>query len=168
MAQISRSPRNPKNLPRHFTKPPHQRNTKIQTHRWHHLLQLRRHRKNARKVTWKKTKRPATAPVKFAPASQQIKLTEMLSCRAQSRHLRSRHTFLLLLLNCKVIYTGKLVHYKSILKDVVHNTKPFGTNHIERKNLSLRTHLKRLNRKTICFSKSFILLQCVLRIYFWG
>lgn len=74
----------------------------------------------------------------------------------------------LLLSNPKAIYTDKLVHYKSILKDSVHNTKLFGTNHIERKNLSLRTHLKRLNRKTICFSRSFILLQCVLRIYFWG
>ena len=74
----------------------------------------------------------------------------------------------LLLSNPKTIYTDKLVHYKSLLNNIVHNTKPFGTNHIERKNLSLRTHLKRLNRKTICFSRSFILLQCVLRIYFWG
>ena len=168
MAQISRSPWTPKNLSWHLTKPPHQRNTKVQTHRWHHLLQLRGHLKNAWKVIWTKTKFNATAPVKFAPASQQIKLTEMLSCRAQSRHLRSRHTFLLLLLNCKVIYTGKLVHYKSILKDVVHNTKPFGTNHTKRKYFSLRTHLKRLNRKTISFSRSFILLQCFLRIYFGG
>lgn len=74
----------------------------------------------------------------------------------------------LLLSNTKTIYMDKLVHYKSLLSDVIHNTKPFCTNHIERKNLSLRTHLKRLNRKTICFSRSFILLQCVLRIYFWG
>lgn len=74
----------------------------------------------------------------------------------------------LLLSNPKTIYTDKLVHYKSLLSDVVHNTKPFGINNIERKNLSLRIHLKRLNRKTICFSRSFILLHCVLRIYFWG
>ena len=74
----------------------------------------------------------------------------------------------LLLSNPKTIFTDKLIHYKSLLNEKVHNIKPFGTNHIERKNLSLRTHLKRLNRKTICFSKSFIILQCVLRIYFWG
>lgn len=74
----------------------------------------------------------------------------------------------LLLSNPKTIYTDKLVHYKSIINNAVHNTKPFGTNHIERKNLSLRTHLKRLNRRTICFSRSFIILQCVLRIYFWS
>lgn len=74
----------------------------------------------------------------------------------------------LLLSNPKTIYTDKLVHYKSIINNAVHNTKPFGTNHIERKNLSLRTHLKRLNRITIFFSRSFIILQCVLRIYFWS
>lgn len=74
----------------------------------------------------------------------------------------------LLLSSPKKIYTDKLVHYKSIIVNTIHSTKPFGTNYIERKNLSLRTHLKRLNRKTICFSRSFILLQCVLRIYFWG
>ncbi|WP_445717380.1 hypothetical protein [Flavobacterium sp.] len=39
-----------------------------------------------------KTLTPVTALVKFAPASQQMELTEMLSCRAQSRHLRSRLT----------------------------------------------------------------------------
>ena len=74
----------------------------------------------------------------------------------------------LLLSNPKTIYTDNLVHYKSLLNEFIHRTKPFGTNHIERKNLSLRTHLKRLNRKTICFSRSFIILQCILRIYFWG
>ena len=74
----------------------------------------------------------------------------------------------LLLSNPKTIFTDKLIHYKSLLNENVHNIKSFGTNHIERKNLSIRTHLKRLNRKTICFSKSFIILQCVLRIYFWG
>jgi hypothetical protein len=42
------------------------------------------------------------------------------------------------------------------------------TNHIERKNLSLRTHLKRLNRRTICFSKSLVILSACLRIYFWS
>ena len=74
----------------------------------------------------------------------------------------------LLLSNPKTIYTDKLIHYKSLLNGTNHITKPFGTNHIERKNLSLRTHLKRLNRKTICFSRSFIMLQCILRIYFWS
>ncbi|HMW09684.1 MAG TPA: transposase, partial [Bacteroidia bacterium] len=32
----------------------------------------------------------------------------------------------------------------------------------------LRTHLKRLNRRTICFTRSAIMLFACLKIYFWG
>ncbi|WP_188464902.1 IS1 family transposase [Marivirga lumbricoides] len=39
---------------------------------------------------------------------------------------------------------------------------------MERKNLSLRTHLKRLNTRSICFSKSKVMLIACLTIYFWG
>lgn len=74
----------------------------------------------------------------------------------------------LLLSSPKAIYTDGLAHYKSLLETVVHKVNRFGTNQIERNNLSMRTHLKRLQRKTICFSRSYILLQCVLRIYFWS
>lgn len=66
------------------------------------------------------------------------------------------------------INTDKLNLYGFIIPQVIHNTKQYGTNNIERKNLSLRTHLKRLNRRTICFSKSTALLTACLRIYFWG
>jgi insertion element IS1 protein InsB len=66
------------------------------------------------------------------------------------------------------INTDKLNLYGFIIPHPIHNTKQYGTNNIERKNLSLRTHLKRLNRKTICFSKSIVLLSACLRIYFWG
>ncbi len=38
---------------------------------------------------------------------------------------------------------------------------------MERFNLNLRIHLKRLNRRTICFSKNLIVLTAVLKIYFW-
>lgn len=73
----------------------------------------------------------------------------------------------LLLSSSKRIYTDGLVHYKSLIGALIHKVKRFGTNRIERKNLSIRTHVKRLSRKTICFSRSFIMLMCVLRIYFW-
>jgi len=36
---------------------------------------------------------------------------------------------------------------------------------IERKNLNFRTHLKRLNRKTICFSKSELIHDNVIGMY---
>ena len=74
----------------------------------------------------------------------------------------------LLLATPKAIYTDGLVHYKSLINKVIHRVTRFGTNQIERNNLSMRTHLKRLQRKTICFSRSYIQLQCILRIYFWS
>jgi len=66
------------------------------------------------------------------------------------------------------IYTDKLSHYRSIIPKGIHKVTPYGTNHIERKNLTLRTHLKRLSRRTICFSKSAAMLTACLKIYFWG
>jgi IS1 family transposase len=72
------------------------------------------------------------------------------------------------LAKAKTIFTDGLKHYKYLVDKSIHSVKRFGTNHIERKNLSLRTHLKRLNRKTICFSRSNIILIAVLKIYFWS
>jgi IS1 family transposase len=72
-----------------------------------------------------------------------------------------------LLSNPKTIYTDGLLLYKLLIHKTIHKVTRFGTNRIERKNLSLRTHLKRLNRRSICFSKSLIILNAVLRIYFW-
>lgn len=66
------------------------------------------------------------------------------------------------------INTDKLNLYGFIIPQAMHNTKQYGTNNIERKNLSLRTHLKRLNRRSICFTKSIFLLSACLKIYFWG
>lgn len=66
------------------------------------------------------------------------------------------------------IYTDGLRNYKYLIGKKVHKVIRFGTNHIERLNLNLRIHLKRLNRRTICYSKSLVLLNAVLKIYFWG
>lgn len=74
----------------------------------------------------------------------------------------------LLLSNAVKIYTDKLRQYATLLPKCIHSTKRNGTNHIERKNLTLRTHLKRLSRRTICFSKSVRMLSACLKIYFWG
>ena len=72
------------------------------------------------------------------------------------------------LAKAKTIYTDGLKHYPFLIEKNVHKVTRFATNHIERKNLSLRTNLKRLNRKTICYSRSFVVLLCILRIYFWS
>lgn len=68
----------------------------------------------------------------------------------------------------KRIYTDRLRNYQSLIDKSIHRTTLHGTNHIERHNLTLRTHLKRLTRKTICYSRSAAILFAVLKIYFWG
>lgn len=68
----------------------------------------------------------------------------------------------------KTIFTDKLKNYRHLIEQNIHKTFKRGTNHIERMNLNLRTHLKRLNRKSICFSKSLMMLRACLTIYFWG
>ncbi len=67
----------------------------------------------------------------------------------------------------KKIYTDRLKNYKYLMPETLHSVKRFGTNKIERVNLNLRTHLKRLSRRTICYSKSVMMLVACLKIYFW-
>nr|WP_321232907.1 IS1 family transposase [uncultured Psychroserpens sp.] len=74
----------------------------------------------------------------------------------------------LLLLYPKCIYTDRLNIYPSIIPKAIHKRFQYCTNIIERHNLTLRTHVKRLSRKTICFSKNEKYLEAHLRIYFWG
>ena len=68
----------------------------------------------------------------------------------------------------RLIATDGLSVYKSLIPPTLHITSAHQTLNIERNNLNLRTHLKRLSRKTICFSKSDEMLKAVLRIYFWS
>ena len=74
----------------------------------------------------------------------------------------------LLFSNAKTIHTDKLLNCKLLIPNSVHSTRRFGTNHIERFHLNIRTHIKRLSRRTICFSKSIPILMAVLKIYFWS
>jgi insertion element IS1 protein InsB len=74
----------------------------------------------------------------------------------------------LLRLNPKVIRTDKLTLYEHLIPKQLHWRGAAVINRIERKNLSIRTHLKRLSRRTICFSRSLKMLESCLRIYFWG
>jgi IS1 family transposase/transposase-like protein len=74
----------------------------------------------------------------------------------------------LLLLNPKRICTDGWAPYKTLIPKDIHIVSRYQTNRIERLNLNLRTHLKRLNRKTICYSKCIILLSSIIKIYFWG
>jgi insertion element IS1 protein InsB len=67
----------------------------------------------------------------------------------------------------KQIITDKLKNYRYLIDINLHSTKHRGINHIERMNLTLRTHLKRLNRRSLAYSKSILMLSAVLKIYFW-
>lgn len=65
-------------------------------------------------------------------------------------------------LNPKRIFTDRLPVYSKLIENDKHITTSYKINHIERMNLTLRTHLKRLTRKTICYSKSEeMLINCV-------
>jgi len=74
----------------------------------------------------------------------------------------------LLLAKCQKVYTDRPGICRLIIPEAVPFYARHGFNHIERKNLSLRTHLKRLCRKTICYSKSEQMLEACIRIYFWA
>ncbi|MEO1030039.1 MAG: IS1 family transposase [Bacteroidota bacterium] len=68
----------------------------------------------------------------------------------------------------KIIFTDRLKTYRSLIPRAQHNTRKKNTTVIERNNLTLRIHLKRLSRKTICFSRNFEMLEATLKLYLWG
>jgi insertion element IS1 protein InsB len=72
----------------------------------------------------------------------------------------------LLLSGVQTIKTDKLNIYQTLIPPERHTCTAYCTNHIERNNLNLRTHLKRLSRRTICFSKSIAMLRACLALYF--
>lgn len=73
----------------------------------------------------------------------------------------------LLISGVRNIKTDNLNIYQSLIPASRHIRGSYVINHIERNNLNLRTHLKRLGRRTICFSRSLIMLEACMKIYFW-
>ena len=67
----------------------------------------------------------------------------------------------------KYIYSDGLNIYKSLIKSEIHKVYLRCTNYIERKNLTLRTQLKPLNRKTLCFTRSATMLHCKFHLWAW-
>jgi insertion element IS1 protein InsB len=65
----------------------------------------------------------------------------------------------------KKYYTDHLNFYKKTLMDSEHIVGKANTWKIERKNLNFRTHLKRLNRRTICYSKNEEIHDNVIGMY---
>jgi IS1 family transposase len=69
-------------------------------------------------------------------------------------------------LHPKKIFTDKLNLYPGIIHKEIHSTARYKTNQIERSNLTIRNSLKRLSRKTLCYSKSEKMLEAVILLYF--
>ena len=63
------------------------------------------------------------------------------------------------------IFTDKLKHYKFLIPESIHRIIPRAIYSIERNNLTMRTHFKRLNRKKVWFSRSTNMLIAIIRIY---
>ena len=64
-----------------------------------------------------------------------------------------------------IYHTGDWGSYTKYIPPEMHRTDRDKTWKIERKNLNFRTHLKRLNRKTICFSKNEQIHDNVIEMY---
>lgn len=69
--------------------------------------------------------------------------------------------------DCQVMRycTDELETYQKLLPPARHWIGKDGTQRIERNNLNFRTHLKRLQRETICFSKSEAMHYAVTKLY---
>ncbi|MEM9535813.1 MAG: IS1 family transposase, partial [Cyanobacteria bacterium P01_E01_bin.45] len=62
-------------------------------------------------------------------------------------------------------YTDTWGAYKRLLEPSQHTVGKANTQTIERKHLTLRTRIKRLARKTICFSKTTLMHDTVLGLF---
>jgi insertion element IS1 protein InsB len=71
------------------------------------------------------------------------------------------------LFGCAVenFYTDDWQSYRKTLPAERHKISKAETLNIERHNLNFRTHLKRLHRRTICFSKSDEMHSAVIKLY---
>jgi insertion element IS1 protein InsB len=68
-------------------------------------------------------------------------------------------------LNISLHYTDKLNIYKAFFSVDEHAVSKFKMQRIERLHLTYRTRIKRLNRKTICFSKCTEMHDLVIGIF---
>lgn len=98
------------------------------------------------------------------------KTRQVVDFRVGKRNKRNIKTVIdsLLFSNANRIFTDGLTTYKGLIPKEIHKVVPHNTNYIERKNLNLRTHIKRLTRRSICFSKSVVMLSAIMKIYFWA
>ena len=105
--------------------------------------------------------------VAYAWERKERRVVAMRIGRRSKRHLRPLIDTLLLA-DARRIRTDGLDIYRSLIPHRIHRALRFGTNGIERMNLTLRTRLKRLARRTISYSKSTAMLHACVAIACWG
>lgn len=105
--------------------------------------------------------------IAYAICSKTKKVIDFIAGKRTKRTLKMIVNTLLLS-NVEAIKTDRLSIYQSLIPPHLHKRYAYNINHIERNNLNLRTHLKRLSRRSICFSKSKEMLECCVKIYFLG
>jgi insertion element IS1 protein InsB len=86
----------------------------------------------------------------------------------RTKHNLGKLTSKLMALMPRRIHTDGLNVYPTLIPAEVHKAGKWGTLAIERNNLTLRINMKRLARRSICFSRSVEMLESCLRIWFWG
>ncbi len=100
--------------------------------------------------------------------SQELKQVLSLAVGTRSKSNLRLVISPLLAIDVESINTDGYPGYRGVVPKKKHTTYKRRNNGIERQNLNLRTHLKRLNRRTLCYSKSQAMLLAVVKIYFWG
>lgn len=91
-----------------------------------------------------------------------------LAVGRRTKRMLGRITTTLLHAQAKRITTDGLDIYQRLIPAGIHRVKGFGINRIERHNLTLRTRLKRLGRRTLCYTKSAAMLLACATIQCWA
>ncbi len=99
--------------------------------------------------------------------NEKTKKVAALHIGSRTKSALRRVTDTLLLSKAKTIKTDGLNVYKTLIPEKIHRVKRHGINYIERMNLTLRIKLKRLARKTICYSKSQAMLESSIKLVVW-
>jgi insertion element IS1 protein InsB len=105
--------------------------------------------------------------VAYAMCRQTGEVVDFVTGQRTKENLQ-RLTCKVLNLSPRKVYTDGLNVYPSLIPPEIHKAGKWGTLGIERNNLTLRINLKRLARRTICFSRSMEMLEACLKIWFWG
>jgi insertion element IS1 protein InsB len=74
----------------------------------------------------------------------------------------------ILALSPKRVNTDGLNLYPNSIGLNIHQANKYYTFHIERMNCTLLTHLKRLSKSGLCFSRSMEMLIAIVKLYLWG